>query len=127
MGWFRRNGRWGAGCAIAALAIQFVLSFGHVHVEGFVQTPGLLSSLIDSAQNLSPDAADVPAAPRKHVAYGHYCAICAGIHAAGFLPASAPGLAPSAVVAGKLIVGRIPIRLAASSGIHFRARAPPAA
>ncbi len=128
MGWFRSHGRCGTWCALFALAVQLILSYGHVHVEGVVQTSGPLWSFINSPQSLSSDAADIPAAPRKHVAFGHYCAICAtSVHSAGFLPAPMPVLAPLAIISDELIVSLTQTKLTASSSVHFRARAPPVA
>lgn len=34
MKWFRRNKRTGSRLALFALALQFVLSFGHFHIDG---------------------------------------------------------------------------------------------
>ena len=36
MNWFRRNIRTGSGLALLALALQFVLSFGHFHIDGAI-------------------------------------------------------------------------------------------
>ena len=34
MGWVRRYARFGSWLALAALALQLVLSFGHIHLDG---------------------------------------------------------------------------------------------
>jgi hypothetical protein len=123
-GLVRSNKRWGAWCAIFALAIQFVLSFGHVHADGFIQAPGIVSSFFDSAQDVAPDTAD-KSVPRKHVGFGHYCATCAAIHAGGLLPTGLPAPWPLPVATDQLTVNRIETILAGSFEPLFQARAPP--
>src|SRR5262245_56438932 len=62
MGWIRSNLRFGAWCALLALAIQLVLSFGHVHVPRSVGGPVALL-----AQDIAPPVppADDLAKPAK--------------------------------------------------------------
>jgi len=124
MGWFRSKRRWGSWCAIFALAIQFVITFGHVHVEGFVRSPGLISSFVDAGQNASPDA-DGPASSPKHLGYGHYCALCAGLQSVGLLFAAEPTPGLLATVTHALTPARIETELTASLSVIFQARAPP--
>src|SRR5438067_10662542 len=77
MRWFRANARSGAWCAVFALALQFMLSFGHVHVAGFGSTKSALFA--GRTTQPSTPAADAPAAPAKHAPTGiahDHCAIC---------------------------------------------------
>src|SRR5262249_32804731 len=125
MGWFRSKKRWGSWCAIFALAMQLVVTFGHVHVEGFVSFPGLISSIVDPGQNASHDATDGPASPRKHLGYGHYCGLCAGLQSVGLLAAAPPAPVPLTTVAHALSPQRIETALTAALSVIFQARGPP--
>jgi hypothetical protein len=121
MRWFRRNVRFGSWCALAALAIQLVLSFGHLHLAGSAVAAAALTS---AAESVSAPA-DAPAKPAKHVA--DYCTICASIHLAGLVttePSSV--LAPHPSGAVRLTVG-VEAAPSAYSGLPFNARAPPLA
>jgi hypothetical protein len=121
MRWFRRNIRFGSWCALAALAIQLVLSFGHMHIAGSAATAAALTSAVESAS--AP--ADTPTKPAKHVA--DYCTICASIHLAGLVttePSSV--LAPHRSGAVRLTIG-LEATPRAHSGLPFNARAPPLA
>ena len=110
-----------------ALVFQFVITFGHVHVEGFVRSPGLFSSIVDGGQNASHDTSDGPASPLKHLGYGHYCALCAGLQSVGLLFAAAPVPGPLATVTHALTPARIETELTASLSVIFQARGPPLA
>jgi hypothetical protein len=50
MKWFRSNIKYGSRLALLALAIQFVLSFGHFHGVAAQASPAIQSSLIQSSQ-----------------------------------------------------------------------------
>lgn len=84
MGWFRTNRGGVAWLAFFALACQFFLSFGHVHVGEFTRT-GLAASAIADGNNSSPAVA--PSSPQqrptRHAAA--FCAICANINIASAL------------------------------------------
>ena len=47
MRWIRRNSRFGSWTAIFALAIQLVLSIGHIHFEGFQGSSAVLANTSD--------------------------------------------------------------------------------
>jgi hypothetical protein len=121
MGWLRRS-KWGACLALFALAMQLVLSFGHVHVGA---SSGYASGLEVAASSDTHKPAGnhhhhLPATPDEN------CALCALIHLAStLLPAAAPDL-PLPAVFGRLphhIV--VQLDLSAASSAYFRARAPP--
>ena len=78
VGTTRRYGSW---LALAAMALQLVLSFGHVHVHGANETPA-----IKVAGTHAPGAPSSPDHPANDA--DDYCAICAIIHLASttFLP-----------------------------------------
>jgi hypothetical protein len=58
MHWIRKNNRLGAWAAVFALAIQLVLSFGHVHLDNFQGT----SSVTASASQPQPNTPDTTTA-----------------------------------------------------------------
>jgi hypothetical protein len=121
MRWFRRNVRFGSWCALVAVAIQLLLSFGHLHVVGSAAAAAALASATESTSQ----APGVPAKPAKHVA--DYCTICASIHLAGLVttePSSV--LAPHRSRAVRLTIG-VEATPSAHSGLPFNARAPPLA
>jgi hypothetical protein len=112
--------------ALFALAVQIVLSFGHVHFYGL----GLASAKAATAIGAQDSVAAVPSAPdpiqRSDGSAGVDCAICALIQLSA---TSAPGAAPAV----PLRINLRPISqqahaasvLAASSHFLFQARAPP--
>src|SRR5215470_9011362 len=77
MHWFRTNIRLGARLALLALAVQVVLSFGHVHFYGF----GLAAAKAAPAVVAQGQNAVVPGKPAPiHKSDGSSdvdCAICA--------------------------------------------------
>ena len=121
MRWFRRHGQFGSWCALVALAVQLVLSFGHLHIVGSAAAAAALAQAAESTST-SPEA---PANPVKHVA--DYCTICASIHLAGLLttePSSVLAPHPSGAVRLTVGIETIP---SAHFGLPFSARAPPLA
>jgi hypothetical protein len=118
--------RWTAACAYFALAIQFVLSFGHLHIgasAGFPQSALLLVQSADQAADFGPDPRPQPNQPT-----GHACPICILIHLAGSMVlVSAPSPSALLVVTGmaRTVSGeRVP---APAVPVSFQARAPPIA
>jgi hypothetical protein len=78
----RNNRRFGGWLALFALAVQLVLSFGHVHLEG-------IRGDADARISLITERPESPASPSQHPGNdADYCAICATIHLAStsFLP-----------------------------------------
>jgi hypothetical protein len=76
------KGRFGRYLALAGLALQLIVSFGHVHLEG-VQAGSLVAAAAPKAPGSHPSPAQHPATDDDD-----YCAICAAIHLASssFLP-----------------------------------------
>lgn len=123
MRWFRRNVGFGSWCALAALALQLALSFGHLHIV----TSGVAATALTSAAEPLAGPAEDPPTPSNHSRVADYCTICASIHLAGFLttePSSVLAPHPSAAV--PLTIG-IEATPSAHSGLPFNARAPPLA
>jgi hypothetical protein len=91
--WVRTRLRFGACCALLALAMQLALAFGHTHCgkgaavfaaqAHSVAAPGRLQA--------KPAAPDVPIGPAQPAF--HYCEICLVTNLAGSgIPATAPSL-----------------------------------
>jgi hypothetical protein len=83
MRWVRAKRRWSTWIALAAMALQLALSFGHIHLENFEQ--GSVAAAV--AASNAPSSDQHPAGhPADHS--DDYCAICAAIHLASssFLP-----------------------------------------
>ena len=126
MYWFRSHIRFGARLALLALAVQIVLSFGHIHFYSL----GLASANAAPAATAQDGGAPPPGKPgpinKSDGSAGADCAICALIQlAATSAPATAPALTPPANPGP---IGRhfpVASALAASPHFLFQARAPP--
>jgi hypothetical protein len=75
MRWVRINRRWSTYLALAAMALQLVLSFGHIHLEKL----GSGSAFTIMAAAKAPSSQQ---GPSQHPASDadDYCAICATVH-----------------------------------------------
>lgn len=123
MGWVHGHRRPGALVALAALAIQIVLSFGHVHLDGVRAAP---------AQAAVRQQTAFTAAPRQGPAQSpdddDYCAICASI----FL-VSTSLISHAPPLPAPLAFHRVEHFVSIARGIDeprrfaFQSRAPPAA
>lgn len=119
MKWFRTHIRNGSRLALLALAIQLVLSFGHVH-PARAQAPA--GSAIES---LHLPADQLPASD-QHPA--DHCDICAVLSMAGtMLAASPPALPPPPATDFRLLDAREQFVDRAASGVAFQPRGPPLA
>jgi hypothetical protein len=121
----RRFDRWGTNAALFALALQFVLSFGHVHIHGGWEAGHLAEAGLSLLA--ADDDSGAPSNPVDHHGADDDCAMCASIALAGSL------LVPQAAI----LVRPVDAALACPSGrpaeaapnnptYHFNARAPPA-
>ncbi len=126
MHWFRSRVRWGARLALFALALQLVLSFGHVHVAGF----GLAHASAVAAEQAVADStgpASLPGQPHEGAADDN-CPVCALIHLAGSLiAADAPSLALPATSGRRQPAPQSAAASTASPHGSYSARAPPQA
>jgi hypothetical protein len=121
MQWLRSRLRVGSCVALFALAVQLVLTFGHVHLDGR-----------SGNSSVGIAAAGGTVAPGGHhgpKAADDYCAACALIHLAGTLVPSAAAALPLPLVFGQLHRPHVALRsaLPASPTSAFAARAPPLA
>ena len=125
MYWFRSNCRVGSRVALLALAVQVIVSFGHVHLSNRapVSTPSataigsgavLLSEYAPSHNPDGPTDAD--------------CPICALLQLVATSAVSEAPVLPLPASFGSIEL-RAPAALAAAPSPHsvFQARAPPAA
>jgi hypothetical protein len=122
MRWVRRRQRFGSYLALAGLALQLVLSFGHIHLDGISgDRPTLVVGtnaslpLQSPAQHPANDADD-------------YCPICATIHLAGTLFLPEPPQLPLTFVSQPIEhFNHIAVVFVASQRAPFQSRAPPLA
>lgn len=104
MKWFRSRIKAGTRLALLALAVQFVLSFGHFHGTAALAAPGVHAVTAPASAALLPDqakatsnalaAGETQQAPDQSHGDHHdgYCAICAVMSLAGTLMTSGPVL-----------------------------------
>jgi hypothetical protein len=83
MTWFRRHIGQGSKLALFALAIQLMLSFGHVHIDVARAAPGGPAIV-----SLQMPADGAPASSHHHA--NDFCAICAVTAMAGTALVAAP-------------------------------------
>jgi len=121
MTWVRSRARQGAVLALLALAIQLVLSFGHVHADGLAHATPL--TVASGKVGVSFPAG--PSSDRDNPAVDA-CAICATVAMAGTVLAATP---PALVLPVAFIVAPAThphaVDLAQPSRAAFRSRAPP--
>lgn len=134
MKWFRSNIRHGSRLALLALALQFVLPFGHFHEAAAQSAPTIQSVAAQSditAGLVASDAADTAEQPASHPEPdrqpGDACAVCAVIALAGTALLATPPilLLPQAVEFLHLTTDAEFIHLNSASAA-FQPRAPPA-
>lgn len=121
MRWFRTNRRFAGTLALFALALQYTLAFGHIHLRDFAGIPGV-----------AVQAQAVADAPANHhdgnrVA-DDYCLICATTALAGTL--FVPDLAVLAIPVVSTDASYTDVCAAPCGRIDhafFQARAPPQA
>jgi hypothetical protein len=115
--------------ALLALAIQFALSFGHLHFHGSRQGSTAAPFVLGWTVQLSTASPQGPAGPAQHTpdgAAGDSCAICSVMQlAASAVPAAAPALPLLEAVGRTSLDATVAFTLAASPHILFQARAPP--
>src|SRR5579863_7814626 len=122
----RGNSRFGSWLALAALALQLALSFGHVHLDG-VHSASALFAIAGPAGAAAPGSQSLPA---QHPGDGsdEYCAICATLYLAAnsFLP-QAPQLPVPFVCQTIKHVDRAAVASVWPRRTPFQPRAPPLA
>jgi hypothetical protein len=110
----------GSRLALFALAIQLVLTFGHVHGISAGAAESALSSLTHQAQNSADPCKDTSGTSDSN------CPICALIQLASTSTVSAPPALPVPVKFVFLhLQAREQLEWAASPYVPFQARGPP--
>jgi hypothetical protein len=138
MRWFRSHSFALTSMALLALACQFVLSFGHIHLDrtaGFSTGRSIAAAVAVGSSMAAPAGklalADLPASPREKNPDSlgdDFCAICANISlaAAIVLPIVLLFLLGTAS-SERLIWSFAATRVASINHVYFDARGPPAA
>jgi hypothetical protein len=136
MPWFRSHRLRVASLALFALTCQFVLSFGHVHVNRFAGQASnwAIAAAAGKAVAAAPGKvtlADLPTSPRRKNPTGlgdDFCAICASVDLAGTLLApTIPTLLPGISFYKELHWSLVATQAHSIDRIHFNARGPPVA
>jgi hypothetical protein len=81
MSWIRKQIRWGAQLALMALAVQMVLTFGHVHLERYLPA-GVIAAVENPEQ---PAGTTSPEHPYRGPLSRDFCAVCSTISLVGAL------------------------------------------
>jgi hypothetical protein len=120
MRWFRAHMKVGSRLALVALAIQLVLTFGHVHGISAGAAESALSSVTHQAQNSADPCSNSGGSSDSN------CPICALIQLAGTSAVSVP---PTLSVPATFVVLKLQapeqLEWAASQYVPFQARGPP--
>ena len=130
MKWFRRKIRTGSRLALFALALQFVLSFGHFHFDAARAAAAMLSQTdLAHAQGLAADTAGERQQPASHdddQPPREPCATCAVMSMANQALVAAPAVLPlpDAAEHDFLSTGA-EFALAGTPRPAFQSRAPP--
>jgi hypothetical protein len=142
MGWVRFHRRYGAWPGLAALVLQLVLSFGHIHVGNVhISHVHLGDMLFGGAAHAATDASGVTAANSQHLAPtpqkspaqnsgddDDYCAICASIFLASTSFMAEPPHLPVPLGFERIALTFLADRgVSAQRHVLFQSRAPPAA
>jgi hypothetical protein len=118
MHWIRKNSRFGSWAAVVALAIQLVVSFGHIHLEDF-QTA---SSLTAASAQPQPNTRD----DDDHSTGHDFCAICAALNLTSSSVLPAVVLPATPVDHPYTWAGALePTQVFERVSFAFQARAPP--
>jgi hypothetical protein len=125
MGWFRSNSGKFAWLAFFALACQFALTFGHLHLTNVGVISAALTISADSANGLT-GAQYSPAQQTPTRLTQDFCAVCNNINLADalVLPVS-PAPSPSHSIIRDVRWPLVTVELASSHHFHFDARGPP--
>jgi hypothetical protein len=129
MGWFRANRTFGGGLALFALALQFWLSFAHIHPEDLYGPAKLPLSSAAQIASAPADVTKLRPADRASHHNNDICAICATIYLLNSSPApQAPQLQPYVLNSkpAKHFI-RADAAFVVTRRAPFQSRAPPAA
>jgi hypothetical protein len=130
MGWVDRHKRRGAWLAFAALALQIVLSFGHVHLDGI--RPVAAHNAVVAPHKVAVAVAVADASRQTPLQNSgdddDYCAICASIYLVSTTFISDAPVLPVPLGFERIVHSYANTRGSlASRRVAFRSRAPPSA
>ncbi len=127
MNWFRSKIRSGARLALFALAVQMIVSFGHMHRDDLGLPPLAAPDQTQITSNTAPSPAG-PADQDHHPASDDYCPICASM---ALVATAMPSLPPVLIVPvpiRRVWAAQLPAHsLSTQVAPSFQARAPPLA
>jgi hypothetical protein len=125
MGWLRSNSGKFAWVAFFALACQFALTFGHLHLSNIGVISAALTTSADSA-NVSTGAPSAPVQQTPTRLGQDFCAVCNNISLANtlVLPAFPAAVSPTSIVRDVWWSLARP-ELDSSDHFPFNARGPP--
>jgi hypothetical protein len=122
MRWFRSNRKAGSRLALFALALQLVLSFGHIHRADIYGPASAAASALATEKSPSLPSDQ----PSKHG--DDYCAICAAVSLLGnSFFAQAPQLPVPIVSHAVVQADQVAAFFIAPRRASFQSRAPPTA
>jgi hypothetical protein len=127
MRWFRSRVQLGTRAALFALAVQLMLSFGHLHVKSAQAGPVLASRVLGLMIQPRTEQVVPPAAPTQHhpaTLVDEFCAVCAAMQLVG-VGAESPALALPDAISRMKLAARAEFASAAVRHSFFDARAPP--
>jgi hypothetical protein len=129
MRWFRASRAKLTWLALFVLTCQIVLSFGHVHVGKFSNSPGELAVLAHAGDGGGASGGDSkPPQKNPNNAADDFCAICASISLASTLIVpTAPATVPPISFIRELPWSTAAAEPARSAHFLFDARGPPQA
>jgi hypothetical protein len=125
MNWLRSNSGKIAWVAFFALACQFALTFGHLHLNNIGAASAALTAPADST-NSSTGAQPSPAQQAPTGLAQDFCAVCNSISLANtlVLPVSPAPISPTSIIRGVRWSLASP-EFASSEHVYFNARGPP--
>jgi hypothetical protein len=136
MRWFRSHRLKVASLALFALTCQFVLAFGHVHLDRSAGSSSILTIAAAAGKAVAAPAGkgtitDVPTSPGKKNPSGladDFCAICASISlAAALVVPNAPTLLTRISFFEELHWSFAAAQVRSIDHFHLNARGPPTA
>jgi hypothetical protein len=128
MRWIRQHIQSATWLALAALAVQVVVTFGHVHAERFSALSASATAIAAAGVSDHAKGAGGPTQPYRAPGADSFCAVCASIHLLGalVLPA-AQKFAPARVIVRINKVNSAGTNTAGELRSSSPARAPPVA
>jgi hypothetical protein len=127
MRWFRANAKFGGRLALFALAVQFVLAFGHIHPQDIY---GPLNGVSSATLNALPAPENVHwlSTDQASKQSDDFCAICAAVSSLNnSFAAEAPQLLLPVASRAVLEPDRVAAIFVKPRRASFQSRAPPTA